>query len=118
MLRLKQAFGTLDGRFGELAIRLGWMALVVLLIYAIQHAPLNSAWQTAISEGIAIFGGVELILDKLNDIRRSRENDQLRKEAKQAAAEAQSKIDELNRRNDEKDEIIKNLRQRLGDPEA
>ena len=88
MVRLKRVFNTLDRRFGGLAIRLGWMALVVALIYAVQHTPLSNALQTALSEGIAVFGGVELILEKLNDIRRNREAVQLRKEADEAKQDA------------------------------
>lgn len=78
----------------ELATHLCWMAVVIGLIYGIQHVPLSDAWKAAISEGIAIFGGVELILDKIGDIRRARKFDELQKEAdksKQDAAAAEQK---------------------------
>ena len=117
MVRLKRVFGTLIGPRSELPIRLGWMALVVILIYAIQHSPLSPAWQTAISEGVAIFGGVELILEKLNDIRRNRAAAQLRKEAEQAAAEAQSKNDELRKEVDKKQQENDELRLRVAELE-
>lgn len=78
----------------ELATHLCWMAVVIGLIYGIQHVPLSDAWKTAISEGIAIFGGVELILDKIGDIRRARKMDELQQDAdksKQDAAAAEQK---------------------------
>ena len=119
----------------ELATHLCWMAVVVALIYAIHQTPLSDAWQAAISEGIAIFGGVELILDKIGDIRRNRENAKIREQAdkaeqaaakaeqkadkaEQAAAAAEQKAAKAEQAAAEKDEIIKELRQRLGDPEA
>lgn len=59
-------------RWDGLFVRLCWMALVIAAIYGVQNSPLGEDWRTAIGEGIGIFGGVELILDKINDLRHRR----------------------------------------------
>ena len=114
MLHLKRAIGVLGNPRLELPIRLGWMAMVILLIYAIQHAPISSAWQTAISEGIAIFGGVELILDKIGDIRRARKMDELQQEndkKQQESDKKQQENDELRQENAKNRQEVDQLRQ-------
>ena len=75
-----------DGLF----VRLCWMTLVIAAIYGVQNSPLSDDWRTAIGEGIGIFGGVELILDKINDIRHRR-----------AIAESQAKVEQAEARADQ-----------------
>ena len=59
-------------RWRELAARLGWMTIVGLLIYGVQHLPVSMEWKIAIGEGIGIFGGVELILDVIAEKNRGK----------------------------------------------
>ena len=87
----------------ELATHLCWMAVVIGLIYGIQHAPLSDAWKAAISEGIAIFGGVELILDKIGDIRRARKMDELQQDNDKKQQEIDKKQEEVDKKQEEVD---------------
>ena len=84
-------------RWRELAARLGWMGIVALLIYGVQHLPVSMEWKIAIGEGIGIFGGVELILDVIRGLRMEREIEELRRKA--YAEEREN--EELRRRNAE-----------------
>ena len=76
-------------RWDGLFVRLCWMTLVIAAIYGVQNSPLGEDWRTAIGEGIGIFGGVELILDKINDIRHRRAIAESQAKAEQAEAKAQ-----------------------------
>ena len=75
-------------RWDGLFVRLCWMAVVIGAIYGVQNSPLSEDWRTAIGEGIGIFGGVELILDKINDIRHRRTIAESQAKAEQATARA------------------------------
>ena len=75
-------------RWDGLFVRLCWMALVIAAIYGVQNSPLSDDWRTAIGEGIGIFGGVELILDKINDIRNRRAIAESQAKAEREAARA------------------------------
>ena len=75
-------------RWDGLFVRLCWMALVIAAIYGVQNSPLSDDWRTAIGEGIGIFGGVELILDKINDIRHRRAIAESQAKAEREAARA------------------------------
>jgi len=75
-------------RWDGLFVRLYWMALVIAAIYGVQNSPLSDDWRTAIGEGIGIFGGVELILDKINDLRHRRAIAESQAKAEQAEARA------------------------------
>ena len=75
-------------RWDGLFVRLCWMTLVIAAIYGVQNSPLSEDWRTAIGEGIGIFGGVELILDKINDIRNRRAIAESQAKAEQAEARA------------------------------
>ena len=75
-------------RWDGLFVRLCWMAVVIGAIYGVQNSPLSEDWRTAIGEGIGIFGGVELILDKINDIRHRRAIAESQAKAEQAEARA------------------------------
>lgn len=76
-------------RWDGLFVRLYWMALVIAAIYGVQNSPLSEDWRTAIGEGIGIFGGVELILDKINDLRHRRTIAESQAKAEREAAKAQ-----------------------------
>lgn len=76
-------------RWDGLFVRLYWMALVIAAIYGVQNSPLSDDWRTAIGEGIGIFGGVELILDKINDLRHRRTIAESQAKAEREAAKAQ-----------------------------
>lgn len=75
-------------RWDGLFVRLCWMALVIAAIYGVQNSPLSDDWRTAIGEGIGIFGGVELILDKINDLRHRRTIAESQAKAEREAARA------------------------------
>ena len=75
-------------RWDGLFVRLCWMAVVIAAIYGVQNSPLGEDWRTAIGEGIGIFGGVELILDKINDLRHRRTIAESQAKAEQATARA------------------------------
>ena len=75
-------------RWDGLFVRLCWMAVVIAAIYGVQNSPLSEDWRTAIGEGIGIFGGVELILDKINDLRHRRAIAESQAKAEQAEARA------------------------------
>ena len=75
-------------RWDGLFVRLCWMALVIAAIYGVQNSPLGEDWRTAIGEGIGIFGGVELILDKINDLRHRRTIAESQAKAEREAARA------------------------------
>ena len=75
-------------RWDGLFVRLCWMALVIAAIYGVQNSPLSDDWRTAIGEGIGIFGGVELILDKINDLRHRRTIAESQAKAERAEARA------------------------------
>ncbi len=76
-------------RWDGLFVRLCWMAVVIAAIYGVQNSPLGEDWRTAIGEGIGIFGGVELILDKINDLRHRRTIAESQAKAEREAAKAQ-----------------------------
>ena len=95
-------------RWRELAARLGWMTIVGLLIYGVQHLPVSMEWKIAIGEGIGIFGGVELILDVIRGHRMEREIEELRRKA---YAEEQEN-EKLRRRNAELEAIIRATQER------
>ena len=76
-------------RWDGLFVRLCWMTLVIAAIYGVQNSPLGEDWRTAIGEGIGIFGGVELILDKINDLRHRRTIAESQAKAEREAAKAQ-----------------------------
>ena len=95
-------------RWRELAARLGWMGIVGLLIYGVQHLPVSMEWKIAIGEGIGIFGGVELILDVIRGLRMEREIEELRRKA---YAEEQEN-EKLRRRNTELEAIIRAAQER------
>ena len=75
-------------RWDGLFVRLCWMAVVIGAIYGVQNSPLSEDWRTAIGEGIGIFGGVELILDKINDLRHRRTIAESQAKAEREAARA------------------------------
>ena len=95
-------------RWRELVARLGWMTIVGLLIYGVQHLPVSMEWKIAIGEGIGIFGGVELILDVIRGLRMEREIEELRRKA---YAEEQEN-EKLRRRNAELEAIIRATQER------
>ena len=95
-------------RWRELVARLGWMTIVGLLIYGVQHLPVSMEWKIAIGEGIGIFGGVELILDVIRGHRMEREIEELRRKA--YAEEREN--EELRRRNAELEAIIRATQER------
>ena len=95
-------------RWRELTARLGWMTIVGLLIYGVQHLPVSMEWKIAIGEGIGIFGGVELILDVIRGHRMEREIEELRRKA---YAEEQEN-EKLRRRNAELEAIIRATQER------
>ena len=95
-------------RWRELAARLGWMGIVGLLIYGVQHLPVSMEWKIAIGEGIGIFGGVELILDVIRGLRMEREIEELRGERDSERRENE----ELRRRNAELEAIVRAAKER------
>jgi len=95
-------------RWREVTARLGWMTIVGLLIYGVQHLPVSMEWKIAIGEGIGIFGGVELILDVIRGLRMEREIEELRGERD---AERREK-EELRRRVDVLEAIVRAAKER------
>ena len=92
----------------ELVARLGWMGIVGLLIYGVQHLPVSMEWKIAIGEGIGIFGGVELILDVIRGLRMEREIEELRGERDSERRENE----ELRRRNAELEATVRAAKER------